>query len=47
MGFKLSSSLDIDAIRQGFKQTGYAHIPRVLPDENAKRIRKAMLDSTT
>lgn len=46
MGFKLSSSLNIDAIRQDFMQKGYAHVPRILPDENAKRIRKAMLDST-
>ncbi|MGH8223538.1 MAG: 2OG-Fe(II) oxygenase [Woeseiaceae bacterium] len=46
MSFRLSSSLDGDDIRRKFEQQGIAHIESVLPDENARRIRKALLEST-
>lgn len=46
MSFKLSKSLDSAAIRRDFEQQGVAHILQALPDENAHRIRKALLEST-
>lgn len=46
MAFKLSSALRPDDIRQQFNEQGFVHIPRVLPDEHARRIRKVMLDGT-
>ena len=46
MGFKLSSALKQDVIRQGFSALGYAHIANVLPDENARRIKKVLLEGT-
>jgi hypothetical protein len=46
MGFKLSTSLDAPFIQQQFREQGYAHIPRILPDEHARRIRKTMLEGT-
>jgi Rps23 Pro-64 3,4-dihydroxylase Tpa1-like proline 4-hydroxylase len=46
MAFKLSSALRPDDIRQQFRDHGFAHVARVLPDENARRIRKVMLDGT-
>jgi SM-20-related protein len=46
MGFHLSSSLDAEAVFSAFSQQGYAHIPRVLPSENANRIHKGLTGKT-
>jgi Rps23 Pro-64 3,4-dihydroxylase Tpa1-like proline 4-hydroxylase len=46
MSFSLSASLDRDEIARQFQQDGYASISNVLPEENANRLRKAMLEST-
>lgn len=46
MSFHLSSSLDREAIRASFSEHGYAHIPNVLPSENAKRLHKGMIEKT-
>ena len=46
MGFKLSASLDAGQIREQFERHGYAHVPDVLPTENAQRIQGVMLGGT-
>jgi len=47
MSFSLSASLDSAAIAAHFNEHGYVSIPNVLPIENAKRVHKAMLESTS
>jgi len=47
MGFRFSASLDSERFRNDFEQLGYVHISDVLPNENAQRLRKAMLEDTS
>jgi SM-20-related protein len=46
MSFHLSSSLNSETIHASFSQDGYAHIGRVLPAENARRIHKGLIETT-
>lgn len=46
MSFSLSASLDVEEFAAHFHDQGYANIRGVLPDENASRVHRAMLDST-
>lgn len=46
MGFSLSASLNEEEFAAHFREHGYVSIPSVLPDENAKRVHKALLEST-
>jgi hypothetical protein len=46
MGFHLSSSLDPEAVFSGFSQHECAHIPNVLPSENANPIHKGLTGKT-
>jgi Rps23 Pro-64 3,4-dihydroxylase Tpa1-like proline 4-hydroxylase len=46
MSFHLSSSLDRQGIFTDFSQHGYAHVPNVLPSENANRIHKGLIEKT-
>ncbi|HWM26833.1 MAG TPA: 2OG-Fe(II) oxygenase family protein [Woeseiaceae bacterium] len=46
MSFHLSSSLNREAVHADFSNHGYAHIPSVLPAENAKRIHRSMIEAT-
>lgn len=46
MAFRFSQSLDADAIRELFDAHGYVHIPSVLPEENARRVHKSLLEDT-
>jgi Rps23 Pro-64 3,4-dihydroxylase Tpa1-like proline 4-hydroxylase len=46
MSFHLSTSLDREAIFTHFSQLGYAHVPGVLPSENARRIHKGLIEKT-
>ncbi len=42
MSFSLSRALDADAIATSFQNDGYASIPGILPEEQARRLHKAM-----
>lgn len=46
MSFHLSSPLDRHGIFTDFSQHGYAHVPNVLPSENANRIHKGLIEKT-
>jgi Rps23 Pro-64 3,4-dihydroxylase Tpa1-like proline 4-hydroxylase len=46
MTFSLSSSLDRDAAANSFSRNGYAQIRKVLPNENAIRIHKSLIEKT-
>jgi Rps23 Pro-64 3,4-dihydroxylase Tpa1-like proline 4-hydroxylase len=46
MGFALTRALDPTALAAHFGEYGYVSIPNVLPEENARRIRKALTGFT-
>lgn len=47
MSFRLSTSLDRDALHEAFQRQGYVHIPNVLPRENAERVHRIMTEKTS
>lgn len=46
MGFELSASLQPDELARQFGEHGFVHVPRVLPDENARRVHRSLLEAT-
>ena len=46
MVFSLGKTLDLAAVATHFRKHGYVSIPKVLPDGNAERLRRALLDFT-
>lgn len=46
MSFSLSTSLNREQIAEHFKNDGYVSIAGVLPEENARRVHKTMLEAT-
>lgn len=46
MGFSISKALDLAALAAQFREQGYVSIPKVLPEENARRLQRAMSDFT-
>lgn len=46
MAFHLNASLDPGAVNAEFVSAGFAHVRNILPEENARRIYKGMLERT-
>lgn len=46
MGFSISKALDLATLAAQFREQGYVSIPKVLPEENARRLQRAMSDFT-
>jgi Rps23 Pro-64 3,4-dihydroxylase Tpa1-like proline 4-hydroxylase len=44
MGFSLSATLDARVLAAQFAEQGYVSIPSILPDENARRLHKALIE---
>ena len=46
MSFKFSQTIDPATVHDSFTTHGYVHLPSILPQENANRIYKGMLEQT-